>query len=1555
MAASEDFVVVALPHSANPEADFHVSLFVSPRLEPTRARGHLDQFPHFISWPDTLAAAEIRLIAGTSSDGTGGWEIAVTALPESRATAWKKVFPPDTLVIGRPEPQLPNDILSYPAGRIDSVALNMHSSAILQEPLDLPRPLGTGFREIVARQIVPSPRFDYSRLEDLNLERLLDPDSGLQASFTRLLDAAAERVGENAEWSGLDLDLGRDFYDRELGLNRELVVGPGGLDEQLLDVHRARRYYETLAPPASRPRLRPPVPETEFHARCGLLAGTPALLRRLGLVVDLRVDDLAALAGITWIRAQVSIDGLARPPAPANTPRTGCSVDGTGFFAAAESDDWSRGWLRLAHPDGRFTVLDLDPDASALNVERHWRNLVRLAALERNGDAPSAAPQSLRAEGFSIARNRRAEQLRRQLELATAHAKAREQGDDLPLTLEEVTRGLRFEVWDDVSQQWHSLHERRVDITANGDPIETALADVGYLKGGTLLQNAADDNAPAQLHEVITGWQGWSLSAPPPGNLLLADNEVGETPASDPVDNPVQIKPYVAPGTLPRLRYGRSYAFRAIGVDLAGNSAPHPLGETPTPNAELVSAVAEIVARRGEETAVSHFAEELLAKFREARPPGGQETRGRAIGIAEDAEITGHADLDRLIRSRSAARAERLFGRSGTRLARLEYALTEALHESERLVAPTGPELDPAVAARLLGPLALSSTEGDLLTLVEQYLDFVTEPRPFLRWQPLLPPTVVPRHPYSAGESALTLVIRSGVEEKSPELLEITEPGAYASANPALPYRSTSERHIAPPKVSQREAELHGKFDAAIASGDAATRRKALAAALREEGTLLDPTIADLENPGKRIKLTKRPQIADPSGGLTEITAATKPERGDALPAGSYVIHDVDQLILPYLPDPMASGFSFVFPGARPVHGLSFPWAVEGLRLDYRKSWPEPQPYRLVLDSGERLEGRVDGNAVRIAIPPGEQLRVRLSSALGDGGLDRLGLWRTRPDSYRKRAEIAGAARDGWMWWLTPFDEVRLVHAVQRPVEVPRAIGLDSVRSEKDSGTGLKAVIEIHGASTGRIDVEAEWSEPIDDPTAETPADREPSAAQPADHDPRPTTRATAWGTEVESHEDFLVLVPAPLEAEFELPEGEVLQAHLARHELGDTKHRLIDYKVRATTRYQEHFEKITGPTLGKLRNPATDDLSVVSAPIRVSVPSSSRPPKPVIHDVLPLFRWQEGTGPGQPFATRHTRRSGIRIYLERPWYATGEGELLGVVLASGRGEPEGVPVSIWAADPVWAQNGPADRGSLPLRDILEVFEPAARDEPGRPVGPPALLPAIDSPARPEVLVLGYRPEYNSERKLWFVDIAFDQGSAFWPFVRLVLARYQPASLDGLHLSPLVTADFAQLAPDRIATLSRPDDRSARVVVSGPVGYPLDYEPTSGQAVFALTFPFPEGVLHSRRLRARLERRDPQFGGSDLGWTAISEKELELRHLEDGVATWLGQLSLPRALAPRLPGTRPNWRVTVEEWERLRADSSQRAPSPGHHRPIGPAEQSMRTEARLIYADHLYL
>ncbi|MCB0909784.1 MAG: hypothetical protein KDB63_22015, partial [Nocardioidaceae bacterium] len=804
--------------------------------------------------------------------------------------------------------------------------------------------------------------------------------------------------------------------------------------------------------------------------------------------------------------------------------------------------------------------------------------------------------------------------------------------------------------------------------------------------------------------------------------------------------------------------------------------------------------------------------------------------------------------------------------------------------------------------------------------VVTELLDLVTTPRPFLRWDPVVEPAVVPRHPYTEAESQLTLVIRSGVAVPDPTgdpyTVDLVAPDDYAqqtrAAHPELDllWRGTSQRHLASPKTSQLEAELHGHFDAAIGGAGAAAVRRALAVALRESGSFLSTTVADLHHPGARLPQPGVELHSSPTAQEPAVTDPADLARGAPLTKGQYVVHDTDDLILPYLPDPLAKRLSLTFPDAGQGHHLFGLWAIEGVTLPYAGRWPEWHPYRLVLEAGAELAARSTRRVVRVAVPPGEQLRVNLSSALDRADLDLLGLWRSLPQAIRDLDVVAEAAADGWLWWLTPPTQLRLVHAVPKPVEVPRTTILVPVRVADGTDVRLFGGVDVHGPSTERLDVEAAWTEWVDDPTKPGPEQVDVTAA--------------AAHTAV-SYDEDLVVLGGEKDSTFPLPDGSALQVHAAVHQLGDTRHRLVEYRMRATTRYREYFDPRVLPTV--------DDVSVVGPATQLDVPNTARPNKPVVHDVIPLFRWTEETEPAQPFGLRRTRRAGLRVYLERPWFSSGDGELLGVLLAVGPDTATENHVSQWGGDPAYLQAGPASRSVLPLSDLTHLVGLDDRREGGRPVGPPTLQTLVDAPGTPAVWVLGYQPEFSAERGMWFVDVALDPGTAIWPFVRLGLARFQPSSLPGKHLSPVVRTDFVPLPPERTATVTRPDRRHARVVVTGPIGVP-DMGPLTGDG-------FVERLLASRTMRARLERRRTDLT-TDLGWETVDAVDLPVLGFDATVVSWSGQLPLPTALPPRRPGSNQTFRVVLEEWETLPADA----------RGGGPGTDA---QSRVVYADHLPL
>jgi hypothetical protein len=1013
----------------------------------------------------------------------------------------------------------------------------------------------------------------------------------------------------------------------------------------------------------------------------------------------------------------------------------------------------------------------------------------------------------------------------------------------------------------------------------------------------------------------------------------------------DPV-TPLVVTSEVEPGTLPRLRYGRSYAFRAWAVNLAGSSRSHGIGAAPAPAAPAVAAVSAALA-----TAPAPLPGELLIPTLRSETAAG--ILRRRFTVVDEPEEMAAAELpllsepgiERVVLSRLRARRAETLTRTRARPeAAVDRASLVARAFNDAVVDETQPFIadtalrDPELVARaILLPELVGIAPLELL-------DVVTPLRPFLRWEPVQPPAVVARHRFSSGESLRQLVIRSGVTQDLATLeITVEQPASYAAAHAALGYRGSGERHLAPPKTSQSEAELHGAFDEAIGSNDPADHTKLLAVALREAGTLFDVDVPRLNDPSQRDPQPGIGLVADPTVPPSTLKTLPLPT-GEAPAPGQYVAHDTEALVLPYLPDVLGRGISLVFQEAGRDRIIAFPFGTEGFTARYLGEWPERRPFRLVLEGSNVLSGELDGHVLHVALPAGDVQRFRLASSLDRAELDLFGPWQSLPAVIRSNDDVAEAAADGWLWALTPFEEITLVHAVPRPLEAPRPTAMVALRpAEGATDAYLLGAVDIHGPSTEMIAAEARWVDPNDDLSLPAPDER--------------ATRAIAFTSPIRESEDLAVLYGGATDLQLTVPGAGPVWFHSAIQRLGDTRHHTVHYRFRASTRFREYFDPETlapppngngPPAPGK---PVDDGQSVVGPEITLSVPSSARPGAPVVHSVLPLFRWEAGTEPEQPVATRRRRRAGVRIYLERPWYSSGEGELLGVLLAPGGDDTQALrhPVSQWGADPVWVSAPVTPRAMfLQLDNLLRVFGLDDRPGDALPVVPPATLPLAAVPGSPLVTVLGYRPQYSVDRGMWYVDVAIDPGSTFWPFVRLALARYQPDSIPGCHLSAPVQSDFAQLTPERTTSVSRTDVRHVRVVVSGPIGV---REPPPGRGTTTVAPPpgiddYAAWVRMHRTVVARLQRRDPAIP-TDLGWKTVTTEELTLRGFGRNIfeAAWVGELAAPEDLPLRTPGENPEWRVTVEEWERLKGDPEDLAD------PRSPRVW----EQRLIYADEIVL
>jgi hypothetical protein len=337
----------------------------------------------------------------------------------------------------------------------------------------------------------------------------------------------------------------------------------------------------------------------------------------------------------------------------------------------------------------------------------------------------------------------------------------------------------------------------------------------------------------------------------------------------------------------------------------------------------------------------------------------------------------------------------------------------------------------------------------------------------------------------------------------------------------------------------------------------------------------------------------------------------------------------------------------------------------------------------------------------------------------------------------------------------------------------------------------------------------------------------------------------------------LLAAVPPPPGADA-LEREKLLADKVAAHDFGDTKRRRVRYRAAATSRFREYFP----PGLW-------DDLARTSTDVEVDLPATARPAAPAVRYVLPTFGWTRDDGDGSVTSRRHG--GSLRVYLERGWWSSGEGELLAVVL--GQYLPDKTD-PLYRYSTFWGQD--------PMRESPPLELPTAAAFRGAAVV--ATRVALAELSGRTVTVVGYEPHFDERRQLWTVDLSLPSGGHYFPMVRLALARFQPHALDDVRLSSVVTADVVQTAPDRTLTVTR-DGAAAgryRVHVAGAT-----YQ---GRRIGSVR------AIGPSVMRARLERRVPTVPDDELAWWTLpgsTDVVLPATQLDGDVQHWEGDVAVP--------------------------------------------------------------
>ncbi|HTW97309.1 MAG TPA: hypothetical protein VMD59_00950, partial [Acidimicrobiales bacterium] len=274
---------------------------------------------------------------------------------------------------------------------------------------------------------------------------------------------------------------------------------------------------------------------------------------------------------------------------------------------------------------------------------------------------------------------------------------------------------------------------------------------------------------------------------------------------------------------------------------------------------------------------------------------------------------------------------------------------------------------------------------------------------------------------------------------------------------------------------------------------------------------------------------------------------------------------------------------------------------------------------------------------------------------------------------------------------------------------------------------------------------------------------------------------------------------------------------------------------------------------------------------------------------------WLDDDNGGTPYGIGSlvfTRNGGwVRVYLERPWYSSGDNELLGVVGldASQLSGNTGLPSDINAS---WVTTMGLDPISVSSLDVSYPIVPqsfgglAPVPDPSpwqAPYSSPPSLPLVEngsSSSSSYCQIWPYEVNFDPTTNLWYADVNISVGSDVpggpppgW-FVRLALVRFQPYAIDTAWISKTVLASFCQPVPGRIVEVigdtSDPTDSSVFVNVTGS-GYFGFRPPNDGS--YADSYPPPE---YQHDLSNRYAPQPFSYNGSTEPQTSTVMVEIQV-------------------------------------------------------------------------------